>query len=182
MLSLSEACMRSIRVLSSFSPSTSYLFFTSFLITYIFTSHFSVSFLSGSSTPSFFLFLLFVPFLLLLLLLLHHLYFSNKSPLFFNIIGIQRNLVSLLDTLQTAKHISSALLSLTIIRGNKQSSSCHQKIILLFDHTQCSVQWLKSYLVMSTDSQNVPHFPFAQRQLFLLPLSAMFSSAVDRQA
>ena len=139
MLPQSEACMRSISVLSSFSPSASYLFFTSFLITYIFTSHFSVSFLSGSSTPSFFLFLLFVPFLLLLLLLLlHHLYFSNKSPLFFNIIGIQRNLVSLLDTLQTAKHISSAPLSLTIIRGNKQSSSCHQKIILLFDHTQCS--------------------------------------------
>ena len=45
-----------------------------------------------------------------------------------------------------------------------------------------TVQWLKSYLAMSTDSQNVPHFPFAQRQLFLLPLSAMFSSAVDRQA
>ena len=130
MLSLSEACMRSIRVLPSFSPSASYLFFTSFLITHIFTSHFSVSFLLGLWTPSFFLFfLLFIPFLLLLLLLLlllhHHLYFSNKSPLFFNIIRIQRNLVSLLDALQTAKHVSSALLSLAIIRGNKQSSSCH---------------------------------------------------------
>ena len=126
MLSLSEACMRSIRVLSSFSPSASYLFFTSFLITYIFTSHFSVSIRLGLWTPSFFLFfLLFIPFLLLLLLHLHHLYFSNKSPQFFNIIGIQRNLLSLLDTLRTAKHVSSALLSFAIIRGNKQSSSCH---------------------------------------------------------
>ena len=122
MLSLSEACMPSIRVLPSFSPSASYLFLTSFLITHIFTSHFSVSFRLGLWTPSFFLFLLFIPFLLLLL---HHLYFSNYSPLFFNIIGIQRNLVSLLDTLQTAKHVSSALLSLTIIRGNEQTSSCH---------------------------------------------------------